>query len=55
MSRSKRHTPKCGICKCDSEKSDKKIWHQRMRAAIKQYLHATNFDEKLPPTYKRSL
>lgn len=52
MSRSKRHTSKCGICKCDSEKSDKKIWHQRMRAAIKQYLHATNFDEKLPPHVK---
>ena len=52
MSRSKRHTSKCGICKCESEKSDKKIWHQRMRAAIRQYLYTNSFDEKLPPHEK---
>lgn len=52
MSRSRRYTSKCGMCNCDSEKADKKVWHQQMRAAIRQYLHGANSDEKLPPHQK---
>lgn len=32
MARSYRKTPICGITTARSEKSDKKIWHSRMRA-----------------------
>jgi len=32
MSRSRRKTPIIGITTCRSERADKAIWHQRLRA-----------------------
>ena len=49
MSHSYRRTPKCGLCICDSEKPDKIIWHQRMRAEIRQCLHDADPDEVFLP------
>ncbi len=49
MSRSYRHTPVCGVCICDSEKPDKKLWHRRMRATILVRLHNADPDEVLLP------
>jgi hypothetical protein len=49
MSRSYRHTPKCSWSRHDSEKADKKLWHRRMRTAIRARLHNANPDEVLLP------
>ena len=50
MSRSYRHTPKCSYGnRRYSEKSYKVIWHQMMRAAIRQCLHHANPDTLFLP------
>lgn len=49
MSRSRRHTPKHSYCNLDSEKEYKIMWHQKMRAAIRHYLHHAETDEILLP------
>jgi hypothetical protein len=38
MSRSRRKTPVIGITTCRSERSDKVIWHGRMRAKEREAL-----------------
>ena len=40
MSRSRRKTPIFGYASADSEASDKRIWHSRMRHRERQALHS---------------
>lgn len=49
MSRSRRRTPKRTFYTQTSEKEYKVIWHQMMRAAIRQALHHAQPDEVLLP------
>ena len=49
MSRSYRHTPVANPYGCASEKSDKKLWHGKMRAAVRVCLHNFEPDEILLP------
>jgi len=42
MSRSRRKTPIFGIAVCRSEKEDKKLWHQRLRARERTALSAAS-------------
>ena len=48
MSRSRRRTPIANLASCVSEKSDKRIWHGRMRAHERGALSAGEYD--LMPT-----
>ena len=48
MSRSRRKHPIFGNANADSEASDKRIWHSRMRHRERQALHsAVDFDAHL--------
>ena len=48
MSRSRRKTPIFGYANADSEASDKRIWHSRMRHRERQALHsADDYDGRL--------
>lgn len=38
MARSRRKTPISGITTARSEKSDKKLWHSRMRARLRTHI-----------------
>lgn len=50
MSRSRKHTPVSGNTTAVSEKSDKKIWHSRMRARQRDQLaHADDQADDLMP------
>ena len=49
MSRSYRHTPKRPYDNSSSEKPYKIIWHQMMRAAVRQCLHHADPDAILLP------
>lgn len=50
MSRSHKHTPVSGNTTAVSEKSDKKIWHSRMRARQRDQLsHADDKADDLMP------
>ena len=49
MSRSYRRTPKIAYDGCHSEKSYKIIWHQRMRAALRQALCRADDEEIMLP------
>jgi hypothetical protein len=49
MSRSYRHTPKRSYGNSASDKPYKVIWHQMMRAAIRQCLHNADPDKILLP------
>ena len=42
MSRSRRKTPIFGYASADSEASDKRIWHSRMRHRERQALHSAD-------------
>ena len=42
MSRSRRKTPIFGYANADSEASDKRIWHSRMRHRERQALHSAD-------------
>lgn len=48
MSRSYRRTPKIAYDHCPSEKPYKIIWHQRMRAALRQCLQRADDEIMLP-------
>lgn len=39
MSRSKRKKPIFGITTSESEAEDKRLWHKRMRARVREQLH----------------
>ena len=49
MSRSRRKTPICDWFGCRSEKDEKRVWHRRMRAMIRQRLLEPDFDAILLP------
>lgn len=46
MSRSRKKTPISAHTTCRSEKLDKRIWHKRLRAGVRQALH--NESELMP-------
>ena len=48
MSRSHRRTPKITYDNCASEKPYKIIWHQRMRAALRQAMLCADEEIVLP-------
>ena len=48
MARSYRKTPICGITTARSEKSDKKIWHSRMRARTRTYINSGRDLDTMP-------
>ena len=51
MSRSRKKTPIFGYASADSEASDKRIWHSRMRHRERQALHsADDYDAHLTTT-----
>lgn len=45
MSRSYRKNPIMGITTCSSERQDKKIWHQRLRARERTAISSTSFED----------
>ena len=49
MSRSRRKTPVAYWFCCDSEKDDKRLWHRKMRAMIRQRLREPDPDSILLP------
>lgn len=48
MSRSRRKTACCGNATADSERTDKEIWHKRMRAITRTLLNSNKVDAIFP-------